>query len=160
MPDNVLLFVILLAPILLLTLLRVNAVMAFLSLCLGDVMVHYVAGDANSLLTFFSPHLSAQAASSLQLITLAAPVILTSIFMAFTIKGQVRTLLNILPAAGGGLVGVLLAVPLLPSGIRFAIENQSLWTQLSRLQSLIVGVSAIISLFFLWMQRKRLHSEE
>jgi len=158
MPNDILLIAGLVAPVLVLTLLRINAVMVFLSLCLGEVLVHYVAGNANSLLTMFAPHLSAAMQSILQVIILLTPVVLTSVFMLFSVYGKLRTLLNILPAAGVGSLGVLLAVPLLPAGTRFAIQSGPLWAQLSKLQALIVGVSAIIGLLFLWSQRHTLGS--
>lgn len=44
---------IVLAPVVLLMVLRVNAALVFLSLCLGDVLVQFTANDANSFLTTF-----------------------------------------------------------------------------------------------------------
>lgn len=150
------LLVALVAPIVLLTVLRINAVLVFLSLCLGEVLVHYVAGNANSLITLFAPKISPALLNVLQVILLLAPVVLTSVFMIRTVHGKAKIVLNILPAAGVGLLGVLLAVPLLPSGQRFGIESQDLWVQLTKLQALIVGLSALVGLLFLWSQRRRL----
>lgn len=147
-------------PPVVLTVLRVNAVMVFLSLCLGDVLVQYVASDANSMLTLFAPNISPISTSSIQIVVLLVPVILTTVFMMFSIHGHGKTILNLLPAIGTGLLLALLVVPLLPLGTRFAIEAQPLWHQLSKLQSLIVGFSAVIGLFFLWAQRRRAPSKE
>ncbi len=155
MSHDVLLLAALLVPVILLTFFRVNAVLVFLSLCLGEVLVHYVAGDANSLLTLFAPKLSVTFLSLLQVAMLLLPVMLTSVFMIGTVRGKGRMLMNLLPTAGVALLGVLLVVPLLPVGQRVGVESDPLWLQLTRLQSLIVGASAIIGLLFLWAQRRR-----
>lgn len=160
MSHMIFLIAVLAIPALALTILRINAVMVFMSLCLGDVLVRYVASDANSMLKLFFPNVSPISTSSIQLIVLLLPVVLTSVFMLFSVRGQGKAIMNILPAVGTGLLMALLVVPLLPLGTRFAIESQPLWHQLSKLQALIVGVSAIIGLFFLWAQRRHAAKEE
>lgn len=156
MPHDAMLLAGLALPIAAVVLLRINAVMVFLSLCLGEVMVRYVAGNANSMLTWMAPNLSPLSASLTQIGILLLPVVLTSVFMIFSVRGRLRVLLNILPATGVGLLGVLLVVPLLPPGLKFAIQGETLWYQLTKAQALIVGASALVSLFFLWMQRRSL----
>ena len=160
MPHMIFLLAVLAIPTLALTILRIHAVMVFMSLCLGDVLVRYVASDANTMLKLFIPNVSQISTSSVQLIVLLLPVVLTSVFMLFSVRGQGRVIMNILPAIGTGLLMALLVVPLLPLGTRFAIESQPLWNQLSKLQALIVGISAIIGLFFLWAQRRHTAKEE
>jgi hypothetical protein len=156
MSDSITLVVALGVPLVVLTVLRINAVMVFLSLCLGQVLVTYVGGDATSMMSLFSPHTSgAVSYSTLDLILLLGPAVATSVFMLFSIHGHIKTILNILPAAGAAFLGVLLAVPLLAPGVRYAIEGQALWQNLSRAQDFIVGISALISLVFLWSQRHR-----
>jgi hypothetical protein len=138
--------------------LRINAALVFLSLCLGDVLVQFVAGDTNSFLNLFSSsqHIQAVASSGnlTKLVLLGLPVLLTAIFMIHTVKGS-RLILNILPAVGVGLLGGLLVVPLLSAGLSHNIIDSSLWQQAQRAQDLIVGASAIICLFVLWLQRPK-----
>jgi hypothetical protein len=154
MPDNIGLIIAFAVPVLLLTVLRINAVMVFLSLCLGEVLVKYVADDASTMLNLFSSHpASIVSKSMLQLALLIGPAILTGVFMIFSVKGRSKVLLNILPAAGTAFLGVVLAVPLLAPGLRHAIESEQAWHQLTRAQALVLGVSAIISLLFMWTQR-------
>ena len=147
-------------PIAVIVLLRVNATLVFLSLCLGDVLAQFVANDANSLTSLFSTsHIPATVHPSdatWKLALLLLPVIITTVLMVHTIKGHSRLLLNILPAAGVGLVGALLAVPLLPASAAQDIINSSLWGQITRAQSLIVGISALACLGVLWLQRPKL----
>jgi hypothetical protein len=82
-------------------------------------------------------------------------VVLTAIFMTRTVKSYGRLALNILPAAGVGLLGGLLVVPLLPPGVSHNIVNSSLWSQVQRTQDLIVGASALVCLLVLWLQRPK-----
>ena len=139
MSQTAFLIAILVLPVIALTVLRINAVMVFLSLCLGNVLVQYVASDANSLLEMFAPNASQISTSTIQLVVLLLPAVLTSVFMVLSVHGRGKTLMNLLPAAGTGLLAALLIVPLLPAGTRFGIQAQPLWSELSKLQSLIVA---------------------
>jgi hypothetical protein len=148
--------IIVLAPIALLMLLRVNATLVFLSLCLGDVLVQFVAPDANSFFQLFSAHVPAgidKGNDTVKIILLLLPVLLTAVFMIRTVRGGPKLLLNVLPAAGVGLLGSLLVVPLLPPGLSHNIVHSSLWDQLQKAQNLIVGASALSCLLVLWLQR-------
>jgi hypothetical protein len=154
MPQSDIVIAALAVPLLVMTFLRINAVMVFLGLCLGEVMLQYVGSDANSVLHFLLPHASGNVSTStMNLALLLGPAAATAIFMVFSIKGKFKMLINILPAAGASFLGVLLAVPALAPGLRHAIENQSLWQTLLRAQDLIVGASALMSLLYLWAQR-------
>lgn len=138
-------------PVVLLMALRINAALVFLSLCLGDVLVQFVSDDAGSILGAIGIHLGSE---TVKLLLLAIPVVLTTIFMVKTVQGS-RLLLNILPAAGVGLVGAFLIIPLLPPGTAANIINSSLWQQVKNAQDMIVGLSALLCLFALWLQRPK-----
>jgi hypothetical protein len=84
---------------------------------------------------------------------LLLPVVLTSIFMLFSVQGRGKVLLNLLPAAGAACLGLLLVEPLLAPGLRHSIEAGPGWHQLTNAQALVVGASALVSLLFLWLQR-------
>jgi len=160
MPNNIELIIALAVPIALLTVLRINAAMVFLSLCLGYVLVQFVANDADSLINFIAPNADSISASTLKLAMLFTPVILTSVIMLFSIHGNIRAALNILPAAGFAVLALILAVPLFTPGLRYAIQEQSLWHDVGQAQPMIVGASAFISLLFLWTQRRGFKGEE
>lgn len=159
MAPEVTLAGIVILPIALLLGLRVNATLVFLSLCLGDVLTQFVGSDANDFLGLLSSSNGNSVVhpndSTLRLILLLLPVVLTTIFMIRTIKGTSRLLLNVLPAAGVGLLGGLLVVPLLPPGLSYNIVSSSLWAQAQRAQDLIVGGSALVCLLVLWLQRPK-----
>lgn len=153
MPHNIELLIALAVPLIVLTVLRINAAMVFMSLCLGYVLVELVAKDANSLISFLAPGESLSR-TTWHLGMLLLPAILTCIFTIFSIRGRIKSALNIFPAAGASVLAVLLTVPLLTPGLRYALESEVLWRELIRAQALIVGVSAFISLLFLWSQRR------
>lgn len=159
MSPEVILGAIVLVPVVLLMLLRVNAALVFLSLCLGDVLVQFTANDASSYLTTFSGSHTVTSVttsnSNVKIGLLLLPVVLTTIFMIRTVHGSSRLLINALPAAGVGLLGSLLIVPLLPPSVAHNIIDSSLWTQVQRTQALIVGSSAVICLLVLWLQRPK-----
>jgi len=153
MPHLIVFGVIVLAPIGILTLLRSDAALAFLSLCLGYVLVQFVANDAVSLVTAIFPKAGTLSESTVKIIFLWLPVVLTILATFHSVK-RTRLILNLLPAIGVGLLGLLLVEPLLSPGLRGAIDNSNAWRQFQQAQTLIVGLSALISLVFLWLQRR------
>ena len=158
MTPEVILGAIILIPAVLLMLLRVNATLVFLSLCLGSVLVQFVAPDANTFLQLFSarvPEGIGTGNDTVKIVLLLLPVLLTAIFMIRTVKGHAKLLLNVLPAAGVGLLGALLVVPLLPGGVSANITDSSLWEEVQKAQNLIVGGSALTCLLVLWIQRPK-----
>lgn len=154
---------IMMIPVVALMVLRINAALVFLSLCLGDVLVQFVAHDANDFLaTLSNSRITAPTSvsqSTVHIVLLLTPVVLTAVFMIRTVRGHSKLLLNTLPAAGVGLLGALLVVPLLPPGLSYNIINSSLWAQVTRAQDLIVGSSALVCLLVLWLQRPKTGSE-
>lgn len=154
---------IVLIPVVLLMILRINATLVFLSLCLGDVLVQFIANDASAFLTTFSGSHTVTSVttsnSNVKILLLLLPVVLTAVFMIRTVQGSSRLLLNVLPAAGVGLLGALLVVPLLPPGMAHNIIGSSLWDQVQRAQALIVGSSAVVCLLVLWLQRPKAGSK-
>jgi hypothetical protein len=157
-PPVIALALIVLIPVVVLLLLRINAALVFLSLCLGDVLVQFVARDTTEFLTLHAdqvPRVANAGSNGVKLVLLLLPVVLTAVFMIRTVHGRGRLLLNILPAAGVGLLGALLVVPLLPPGLAHNVVGSSLWDQVTRAQDLIVGASALVCLFVLWLQRPK-----
>ncbi len=151
MSPDIMLLLLVGVPVAALMLWRINASFVFLSACLGTVLLTFVGTDASDFASMFLPFLSG---NNLKLALLLLPVILTSVFMVKTIVGG-RLLFNILPAFGTGLVLALLVVPLLPSSYSQQVQASTVWHQLSQLQALVVGASALACLFFLWTQRPK-----
>ena len=156
MPPEVILGAMILVPAAVLMLLRVNAALVFLSLCLGDVLVQFVTPDANSFLQLFSAHDSADSGNdNAKIILLLLPVILTTIIMARTVHNKLRLVLNVFPSLGVGLLGTLLVVPLLPPDLSGNIIGSQMWTEIQHFQNWIVGHTAAMCLLLLWLQRPK-----
>lgn len=161
MTPELTLAVIFLAPVLLLTLFKINAATVFLSLCLGSVLVSYFA-NSPTVLNFVMAHnaqLSTVGDHTNEILLLLTPVILTMIFMMRTIHGKGHALMNLLPAVGVGFLGALLLVPLLPPGLSHNVIHSTLWPQLLKIQSPVVAASATVCLITIWMQRPKGHKK-
>jgi len=138
-------------PVLLLMLLRVNATLVFLSLCLGYVVMQFLGNEARSFADMFLPQASLST-NVMELGLLLFPAVFTTLFMMRTLRGA-RLVFNVLPVVATGFLAIFLIVPLLSPGISYAIMSLSLWHQLVRTQALVIGIGALVSLFFLWVQR-------
>lgn len=151
---------IVLGPVVVLTLLRVNATFVFLSLCLGSVLVQFTATGVNSLIGVFSAHVPSNVPidhASVKLGLLLLPTALTTIIMLRTVHGHGKRLLNLLPSTGVGLLAGLLVIPLLPPPLSHDVGSLALWSQVQQAQSYVVGLSATISLLLLWSYRAKHH---
>lgn len=154
MPHDVILMAALVLPVLLFLFLRVNAAMVFLSVCLGAVLVDHVAGDASLVAGSFSPTTNSLSQTTIELSLLLVPAVATTVIMALSVHGKIRIFLNLFPAAAASMLLVLLAVPMLPKGLAFALMSEQLWGWLSNAEALVIGAGALVSLFFLWTQRR------
>ena len=146
-------------PAILLMVLRINAALVFLSLCLGNVLVQFVASDASSWLTTFTSSKTTTVVTTtngnIKIFLLLLPAVLTAIFMIKTVQDGPRLLLNLLPSVGVGLLGALLVVPLLSPGTSHDIIASDLWFQAQQAQNIIIGLSALVCMVALWMQRPK-----
>ena len=154
MSHDIALIAALVVPVLVFLILRVNAAFAFLSVCLGAVLVDHVAGDATLIAGSFSPTTNSFSQTTIELCLLLVPAIATTVIMAFSVHGKLRIFLNIFPAAAASMLLVLLAVPMLPKGLAFALMSQDTWRILANSEALVIGAGAVVSLFFLWTQRR------
>jgi len=92
-----------LLPLLAVLLLRVNGAIAFMGLCLGNVLVTYVASDVDGILTSFSASKNTLETNQwTQVGLLVVPLLLTILFTRGSVRGGKR-FTNILPALATGL---------------------------------------------------------
>lgn len=162
MDPNIILIALLAAPVLLLMLLRVNAALVFLSLCLGAVLVQFVGPDAATIVSSTSarsPDIPPDR-TLVNLVLQLLPVVLTTVIMIHSVKGRAKLAFNLLPALGVGALVALLSVPLLSAGLTGSITQLSLWRELENLQTLIISVSTLLTLLFLWMHRPQASHDE
>ena len=154
MSHNLVLIIALGLPTLLLVGLRANAAMVFLSVCLGSVLVDHVASEANTLMHLFTSKPNQISQMTLQLILLFVPALVTTIVTALSVHGRLKVVLNFVPAAAASMLLVILAVPMLPKGLMYSLESQQTWRILWDSEALVIGAGALVSLFFLWTQRR------
>src|SRR5579872_6707721 len=107
MSPIILFAIVVIVPVVVLTLLRVNAAMVFLSLCLGSVLVMFIGSNAISFVNTFFPHASSLSENTIEIGLLLLPAVLTTIFMFHSVR-KMKLILNVLPALTVGLLLVLL----------------------------------------------------
>lgn len=136
-------------PILLMLVLRVNASVAFLSLAAGGLLADFFAPDTIDLAETLFKSTSPTVYSSLRIVFLLLPMLLTILFLRKSISGS-KFLFNLVPTVLTGAVVALLAVPLLPDGLKNNIYGTESWTKLVQVQGIVIGVAVITSMLMLW----------
>jgi hypothetical protein len=149
--PTIIIAVIAIVPVALLFILRINAAIAFLSLCLGSLLVTYVADDSRLKLSGISTKVTS---GNLKLLLLLLPLAITMVLMLKSVKKSYM-LLNIIPALGAGFLAVLLVVPLLSPHTTSTVIQTSLWQQIQKNQGLLVAASGTVCLLFLALQRPK-----
>lgn len=150
---------ILAAPILVLAIFRINAMLVFLSLCLGVVLVKFVGGEAASTVGILTSYGTSNE-SVISLFLLFLPAVLTAVFMIRSVRGRTKLFLNFLIAVAVGSLVLLLAEPYLADSLRQPLVTSPVWYHLQKLQVLVVALGAIFCLLYLWMQRPKHHAED
>jgi hypothetical protein len=159
MANLIILALLVIVPVLLVMLLRANAAITFMGLCVGSVLVTYTTEDVTSIASGLSSHPGATITRWVQLLLLTLPFLLTCWFTRHSVKGS-RQLFNLLPALAGGLLFTLLVVPLLAPSLQHALEHQTLWHELDSLQTAVVLGGAVLSLIFILSAHRSLRKAE
>ncbi len=136
----------------LISIFRINAVYLYFSLAVGYVLASNLSTDTNSLLSLFSSSTSSGSLTSIKLILLLIPVIVTFLFMFRSIKKN-KIVINLLPAVAFLALGYLLIVPILPSGLSSSIVKSSYWLNFIKAKDLLIELSALVSLSLLFIER-------
>ncbi len=147
--NEIILITLFAVPVLALLVLRANAALVFLSMCLGYTVGRLLGGDISAFADTLMPGLGRL---NMQLGLIAIPALLTALFYTRSVKGM-RALSNIVPALAVGCLAVALVVPLLGPPVSAAVMALPLWQTFARLESLAIGGGAAASLLFLWLQR-------
>lgn len=149
-----------LLPALVILFLRVNGAIAFMSLCLGSVLVTYVSGDVLSIFTSFSASKNPLGANQwVHLGLLVVPFLLTILFTRGSVSGA-KKVTNFLPAVASGLLFTLLVVPLLSADLQRQIRHLPAWHQLDNLQTAVLLGGAAFSLVFLLFTHLKKHGND
>jgi len=146
-------------PALAVLLLRVNGAIAFMSLCLGSVLVTYTASDVNTVLSSLMGKGPLYTDQWVQLGLLTVPFFLSLLFTKGSVKGA-KAITNFLPAVASGLLCALLVVPLLNAAMQRQIHSVPIWHQLDNAQTAIIIGGALFSLLFLLFTHRHRGGEE
>lgn len=145
-----------LVPLVAILWLRVNGAIAFLSLCLGSVLVTYTSSDVDTVFTSFTNKGALATNQWVQLALLGVPFLLTILFTRRSVKKGAKSFINVLPALSTSLLCVLFVVPLLPADLQRQVQAQNAWQQVSNAQTgVILGGAAFSLVFLLVTHRKR-----
>jgi hypothetical protein len=141
-------------PILLTFLFRINAVTLLLSLCAGDVLQRFTGNDAATIFGSFSSQGHEGASQFSQLILLLLPALFVLLFLRKSVARS-KSLINLIPAIAAGAVAGILAVPLLPGGVRYNVVQSTYWMHVNQYQSTIVAGSILVAFIMLWLIHPR-----
>ena len=146
MPD-VALGVLVFVPLAITFLLKANAALGFLTLCLSFVLTTSVIGDLQHLLS--ETHLSVTN-ETLGIALVLAPFLLTLLLSHKTAGKELTFLMQLVAAVfAGGLLALTLG-PLLGSTGQFDITSAKMWPNLVKMQALVIGVGSVLSLLLIW----------
>lgn len=153
-----LLFGLVVLPLVMVLVLRSNGAVAFLSVCLGSVLVATVSSDVIDFTAAFTP-LGDEIVDDWTKVALLLLPLLIGLFVTRKSVGASKQAINFIPALAAGLLLALFAVPLLPSGVEKTIAGTDYWDMLQNLKTLIILGGAAMSFGLLLIARPR-HKEE
>jgi hypothetical protein len=147
--TNAVLILIILAPALITYLLKSDAALGFLALCAGFVLSTSVVADLKHLLSETNLSLTDK---TLALILLLTPLIITLLTTRRAAGKGPKLYLHILTAlCTGGLLALSLG-PIINSSSQIDLANSQVWDVLQNIQSIIIGVGALLSLILIWVK--------
>lgn len=146
MPD-IILAVLVFAPLAVTFLLKSNAGLAFLALCASFTVISFSNIDIKDLTKNLSFQLTS---STFNLILLIAPYALSLLLCRKAFHGQLKGLLQYAAALCGGALLALVAIPLLNESTRINFANSWAWNDLQNIQTPVIIAGAGISLLLIW----------
>ena len=144
--TDIVLFVLIALPALAVYFLKSNAALSFLSLTAGMALSTYAAADVQRLIS----HLGFWASfDNIGMILTVAPLALTLILVHKAVHGLSK-ILQLVAGLCTGYLLVLAVLPLLGENGTLNIANSTIWLDLQKAQSYIVGAGVILSLALVW----------
>lgn len=153
---DIILAVLIFAPAVITFLLRSNAAMSFMTLSASFVLITLGSADLKDLSGHLDLHVDS---STLNLILLIVPLLLTLLLTRKAFSGQMKMALYLLTSLCTGGLLALLSVPLLNATSRADFANNWGWTNLQKIQTPIIAAGLILSLFLIWFGGFKRHSK-
>ncbi|MCL5113321.1 MAG: hypothetical protein M1554_02460 [Patescibacteria group bacterium] len=154
--QEIILIGILLSPIILISILEVNSVIAYFSVCIGAVLstnlnnnpiVQKLYNNARYIHNY-------SYLNNLKLLLLIIPFIVVAVLMIKTAKGGFLSF-NILGAIATGVLMAFLAEPFLPGSLTLALSHTKIWVDVFKQESNAIGISALLILILVVLQRSK-----
>ena len=136
------------ATVLLALFLRVNSIVLFTSVAVGDLLMRYM-GD-NATLVVASAYRGANAGIVAKLGLLLIPVILTLFFSHHSLS-KAKTVLHLVPIIATGIVLSLLILTQLPSSFQNSVYTSKYGSQIKENQDLAIAAAGVASLVVAWI---------
>ncbi len=131
---------------------RVNSMLLFTSVAVGDLLVRYM-GD-NATLVIASAYRGANADVIAKLGLLMLPVFFTLLFGRHSLS-KAKAVLHIVPIVATGVVLALLVLVQLPAGFQYSVYNSKFGTQIRQNQDLAIAAAGVASLVVAWLTNQK-----
>ncbi len=143
-----LLAVLILLPAVLTYFLRSNAAVAFLALCGGFTVITLSGSEIEQLLG--KTKITSLTSSNVDLILLIVPLVLTLFFTVRSVPADKQRFIQVIPAlCAGGLLAIV-AAPMLNNALNINVADASVWQNLQKAQTYVVGLGLLVSLLLIW----------
>lgn len=144
---DVMLGLLVLGPLVLTYFLKSNAALGFLTVCVSFVLSTSVIGDLENLLSQLN---LSTTSSTVSIAILTLPLVLTMLLTRKSAGKGVKFGLQLVAAACAGGLLALSVGPVLGSSTEFDVTESGFWSQLLKIQSIVIGAGAISSLLLIW----------
>lgn len=153
--TDALIIALILGPAVLTFLLKSNAALGFLALCVGFVLSTSVIGDLRQLLSEMNLSVTN---STLAITLLVLPLVLT---LLITRKSNSRGFIRWLQLLAALLAGGLLALTAAPviNADWLNLAKSDIWKNLLKIQSGVIGAGAFLSLVAVWFASSKSHGK-
>jgi hypothetical protein len=153
---NILLGIMIFGPLVLTYLLKSNAALGFLVLCAGFVLSTSVIGDLKNLLSQLN---LSTTSSTIGIALLSLPLVITLLLTRGSAGKGFKFWLQLAAALCTGGLLALSVGPILGSSSQFDVTGSSFWNNLQKIQSIVIGAGALVSLLLIWFTGLKRHGK-
>lgn len=143
-------------PIVAAILWRVNSILLFTSVAVGDLLVRYLGEDASLITESF--YKGPRAAMATKLTLLFLPVLFTLLFGKHSLS-RFRAILHFVPIVATGIVLAFLTLPLLTGNFQASVYNSSFGTYIKNTQDMAIAGAGVASLVVAWLTNQQKHDK-
>jgi hypothetical protein len=149
MEPLILIGVLTIVPLLVIVVLRANAMLVFMSLCMGYTLANIAYYDINSLFASFSPNAGSLQLSWIKVLLVCVPIILSILFTAKSIRGSSKQFANFFLAIATSVVFGIIIKQFLPAQWQRTIETEPLWVHINALETIAFITGAVACLIMM-----------